>query len=111
MSAGPHSPLRRVPLEACRGLLALLLLGAPWVATHADVNLVRLTPEQYQQAIHDIFGPNIHVGDNKVDPGVRDEGLVALGNRKLTMGASELERDEQLAQEIAAQVVDPQRRA
>src|SRR5579862_9748125 len=110
MPARPNSTLRQVPLGARLVLAGALLLGAPWLA-HADVNLVRLTPEQYQQAIHDIFGPNIHVGDNKVDPGVRDEGLVALGNRKLTMGASELERDEQLAQEIAAQVVDPQRRA
>ena len=105
-----HSTLQRVPLSA--GLVALALFGcAPWAAARADVNIVRLTPEQYQHAIHDTFGPDIHVGDNKVDPGVRDEGLVALGNRKLTMGSSELERDEALAQEIASQVVDPQRRA
>jgi len=105
-----HSTLQRVPLSAV--LVALALFGcAPWAAARADVNIVRLTPEQYQHAIHDTFGPDIHVGDNKVDPGVRDEGLVALGNRKLTMGSSELERDEALAQEIASQVVDPQRRA
>jgi uncharacterized protein DUF1592/uncharacterized protein DUF1588/uncharacterized protein DUF1595/uncharacterized protein DUF1585 len=101
------STFRLVPLNA----VLALLLAAPSLAAQPEVNIVRLTPEQYQRAIHDTFGPNIHVGDNKVDPGVRDEGLVALGNRKLTMGSSELERDEALAQEIAAQVIDPKRRA
>lgn len=109
MSAFPSRSLPRL-LNACLGLLALGA-GAGPAPVRADVNLVRLTPEQYQQAIHDIFGPNIQVGDNKVDSGVRDDGLLALGNRKLTMGASELERDETLAREVAAQVVDPQRRA
>ena len=95
------------------GLRLALVLGLSWVGCSraADVNVVRLTPEQYQRSIHDIFGPNIQVGDNKVDPGVREEGLVALGNRKLTVGSSELERDEALAQQIATQVMDVRHRA
>ena len=97
-----------MPLPARLSMLLLLLLGIPWVSARAEMNLVRLTPEQYQRTIHDIFGANMQVDDNKVDPGFRDEGLLALGNRKLTLGSAELERDETLAQEIAAQVVDPQ---
>lgn len=94
------------------GIVAGLALAMTWrCGLAADVNVLRLTPEQYQRSIHDIFGPNIQVGDNKVDPGVRDEGLVALGNRKLTVGSSELERDETLAQQIASQVLDARHRA
>lgn len=91
------------------GVLVLCFL--PLLAAGAEVNVVRLTSDQYQRIIHDIFGSNIHVGDNKVDPGARTEGLVALGNRKLTVGSAAFERDESLGQEIAAQIVDPQRRA
>ncbi len=93
---------------------ALPLCASLWgslAQADADVGIVRLTPDQYQRAIHDIFGPNVQVGDNQVEPGVREDGLLAVGNRKLTVGSTELERDETLAREIAAQVVDPNRRA
>jgi hypothetical protein len=99
--------VHRLALSAALSL-ALSRMGC---GLAAEVNLVRLTPEQYQRSIHDIFGPNIQIGDNKVDPGVREEGLVALGNRKLTLGSSELERDETLAQQIATQVLDARHRA
>jgi len=77
----------------------------------AQVSFVRLTTEEYRRTIRDVFGPTIRMVDNKVEPGFRDEGLLALGTRKLTVGSAELERDEELAQDIATQVVDPRRRA
>jgi hypothetical protein len=101
--------LRQIAVAA-----GLTLCASVWGAlaqADADVDIVRLTPDQYQRAIHDIFGPNVKVGDNQVEPGVREDGLLAVGNRKLSVGSTELERDETLGREIAAQVVDPNRRA
>src|SRR5579872_3393020 len=77
--------------------------GACWQPAQAQANLVRLTPEQYERSVHDIFGSNIRIDGNNVDPGLRDDGLLALGNRKLTLSATALERDATLTREIAAQ--------
>jgi hypothetical protein len=88
---------------------ALALCVLPWQA-RAEMSLIRLTPEQYLRTMHDIFGVSIRIDDNKVEPGFRDEGLLALGDRKLTVGSAELERYETLAQEIASQVVDAKHR-
>ncbi len=98
------------------GALAAAWLGAVafgvTVATQtASVTLVRLTPAQYQRTIHDIFGASVRIEDNSVDPGARDHGLLAVGARKLTISSVELERYETLAQQLAAQVVEPRRRA
>jgi hypothetical protein len=79
-------------------------------ASHAEMTLVRLTPEEYKRSIHQIFGSTIQVGDNNVQPGFRDEGLLAVGERKLTITSAELEVYETLAQAIAFQVVHPKRR-
>lgn len=102
----------RVP-ALCAGLVlgfsATMGSAAPDAA--AEITLVRLTPAQYQRTIHDIFGPSIRIDDNVVDPGFRDQGLLALGTRKLTLSSAELEHYETLAQQIAGQVTDPRRRA
>ena len=100
-----HRLGRPLIVAAALALSALL----PWPAK-AEMSLIRLTPEQYQRTIHDIFGASIRVDDNKVEPGFRDEGLLAIGDRKLTVGSAELERYETLAQEIAGQVVDARHR-
>jgi hypothetical protein len=93
-------------------LLAAVALGVTLVAAGPVESLVRLTPMQYQNTIHEIFGANIQVPSNSVDPGFRDRGLLALGTRKLALSAAELERYELLAQRIAAEVViDPRNRA
>ena len=91
----------------------LLSQAQPVIAQGDDgvVSLVRLTPQQYQRSIRDIFGDSVEVKDNKVAPGFRDEGLLALGTRKLTIGSAEMEQFEKLAQDIARQVVEPARRA
>jgi hypothetical protein len=103
---------RGLPKARAAWVVGLSLCAcAPWSLARAEMTLVRLTPEQYQQAIHDIFGTSVRVDQNKVEPGFREDGLLALGNRKLTVGSAELERDETLAQSIAAQVVDAKHRA
>ncbi len=105
----PPTPWRQLASVASIATLSLCAAFA-WSSAQAEMTLVRLTPEQYQYSIHDIFGTSIRVDQNKVEPGFRDEGLLALGNRKLTVGSAELERDETLAQAIAAQVVDAKHR-
>ena len=101
--------MRRFSLPA---LLAGLILGvsAGWSAAE-ELTFVRLTPAQYQRAIHDIFGPGIRVDDSSTVQGVRDRGLLAVGARRSTLSAAELERYEALAQQVAVQVTDPARRA
>jgi hypothetical protein len=80
-------------------------------AAETTYTYVRLSPTQYPHIIHDIFGPDIEVPANAVEPGVRDRGLLAIGGRKLALSSAELERYDLVAWEIAAQVVDPSRRA
>ncbi len=94
-------------------MAAAIVVGgtAPGAFAQETASLVRLTPEQYERSIHDIFGADISIDANKVDPGFRDDGLLALGNRRLTLSAAALERDDTLAQQIALQVADPHRRA
>jgi hypothetical protein len=98
---------RQIATLAALGVCA----GLSWSSARAETSLVRLTPEQYERSIHDIFGADIHIPANKVDPGTRDDGLLAIGDRKLTLSAAALERDDVVAQAIAAQVADPRRRA
>lgn len=76
-----------------------------------DVSLVRLTPDQYVRTIRDVFGPGVKVRENKVAPGIRDEGLLAIGMRKMTIGSASLEQYEETARDISAQVFDVRRRA
>ncbi len=89
-------------------LMGLLICGGlPWSAAHSQISLVRLTPEQYQRTIHDVFGDAIQVEKNRGGVfAAREQGLLALANRKLTVDVDELEQDEAIAQKIAAQVVD-----
>ena len=93
-------------------LLAGLILGASAaVGAAGEMTLLRLTPAQYQRAIHEIFGPDVQVDHGTTVLGVRDRGLLALGARRSTLSAAEIERFEALAQRIAAQVTDASRRA
>src|SRR5579862_2842561 len=101
--------MQHIPALSLVGVL--LCTGGPWSVAKAETSFVRLTPEQYQRSVHDILGPSIRVVDNKVEPGFRAEGVLAVGNRKLTVGSSEFASDEAGAQDLADQVVDPRRRA
>jgi hypothetical protein len=100
---------RTFPLiAAC--VAALLSAFAGNTIAFAETTLVRVTPEEYKRSIHQIFGSSIKVGDNNIQPGFRDEGLLAVGERKLTITSAELEQYQRLAESIADQVVEPRRR-
>ena len=91
--------------------VSLIVASAVPLIAAEEISFVRLTPAQYERTIHDIFGEGIQVDDGVVDPGVRENGLLALGARKLALSAAALERYEALAQQVAAQVTDPRHRA
>ncbi len=76
-----------------------------------EITFVRITPEQYQRSVHDIFGAGIKLDANAVETGFRDQGLLAVGARKLAMTSAGLEQFESLGQQVALQVVDPRRAA
>jgi hypothetical protein len=75
-----------------------------------EITFVRLTPSQYRNSIQDIFGESIQVRGNAASTGVREAGLMAVGGRKLTLSAAEVESYEVLALDIASQILQPSRR-
>ncbi len=67
--------------------------------------LRRLTEAQYRRSIADIFGPDIKVV-GRFEPDLRVEGLLAVGTSAVSVSPGGLEQYEQIARDIAAQVVD-----
>ena len=97
--------------------LAVLLLVAPVAAADgasaasgSDLAMRRLTPTQYRQVITDVFGRTIKLG-GRFEPDRRVNGLLALGAREATVTAAGLEQYDNMARVVAAQVIDPTRRA
>jgi len=102
-------------LRTGASLLAMASLIVPqgsFAAADAagSVYLVRLTPSQYERSILDVFGPGVQVTRNTVGTGFRDEGLLAIGTRRIAITSAEMQQYEKLAQGISKQVVDPRRR-
>ncbi|HEX7821671.1 MAG TPA: DUF1592 domain-containing protein [Sphingobium sp.] len=76
----------------------------------AIAGMRRLTEAQYRNAISDIFGSDIKIG-GRFDPIVRPvHELVATGASQSTISAAGFEQYDQMARDIAAQVLDPKRR-
>src|SRR4051794_25973244 len=69
--------------------------------------LRRLTQEQYQNIIADVFGRGIVVG-GRFDPLVRQSGLLAVGAGNTAMTVTALDGYDGIARTIAKQVVDEQ---
>ena len=89
-------------LQGCGG-------GEP-AAEGAPPVLRRLTQEQYRHVIRDTFGADISFG-GRLDPDLRLDGLVALGSGAATITPVGFEQYDALARSIAAQVMEPRRRA
>lgn len=69
----------------------------------------RLGPSQYRQTIIEVFGPSISI-TGRFDPEYRQDGLLTIGARTASISSSGIERYDELAESIAAQVVDEQHR-
>ena len=85
-------------------------LAAQTSVNEDQITFVRLTAQQYRNSIRDIFGESIEVNGNAASIGVREAGLMAVGGRRLSLSASEVESYEVLALDIASQVLSPNRR-
>lgn len=64
------------------------------------VLLRRLTESQYRDSVRDIFGPEIPVVA-RFEPGLRDEGLIAVGTSASGMSAFAIEQYDAAAQSVA----------
>ena len=73
------------------------------------VGMRRITHEQYQQIVADVFGKSIKIG-GRFEPDQRDSGLIAVGASQVSVTASGFEQYDDMARSIAAQVVDEQHR-
>ncbi len=90
-----------VPLVGCDR-------GDP-TAQGGPVAMRRLTPEQYRNAIEDVFGAGIEV-DGRFEPDSRRSGLNAIGASLVTVTPSGFEQYEAIARHVAAQVISPEHR-
>jgi hypothetical protein len=69
----------------------------------------RLTQEQYQTIIADIFGADIKIG-GRFEPDLRKAGLLAVGAGEVSVTPSGFEQYDSMARGTAAQVVDEKHR-
>jgi len=88
--------------------------GTPTSAVEARAKIeapppLRISPSQYHQSIADIFGTSIDV-TGRFEPEVRDQGLHALGAVKVSVTDTGLERYDEIARNVAIQVMSPRHR-
>src|SRR5215469_10975497 len=69
----------------------------------------RLTQEQYQTIIADVFGADIKIG-GRFEPDLRKSGLLAIGAGEVSVTPSGFEQYDSMARGAAAQVVDEHHR-
>ncbi len=69
----------------------------------------RLTQEQYQTIVADIFGADIKIG-GRFEPDLRKSGLLAVGAGEVSVTPSGFEQYDSMARGAAAQIVDEHHR-
>jgi len=69
----------------------------------------RLTQEQYQTIIADIFGADIKIG-GRFEPDLRKSGLLAVGSGEVSITPTGFEQYDSMARGAAAQIVDEHHR-
>ncbi len=101
---------QRFAALAAFGLLALAGCGPSEPATNGvPVGAQRLTAAQYRQMVSDIFGPDIKLG-GRFEPGLRKNGLLAVGGSAVAMSPSGFEQYDTMARTISSQIVDEKHR-
>jgi len=93
------------------GVAALPSSAAEPAASAADMaTSLRLSPTQYQLTMTDIFGDSVKV-QGRFEPELRDQGMLAIGERTANITDSGLEAYDEIARDVASQVVDERHRA
>jgi hypothetical protein len=107
----PHlcATLARCARSAESALSRALWSGEP-TSAGAPALARRLQPDQYRRVIADVFGPTIKV-EGRFEPGVRDDGLFAVGAGHVGVTSTGMEEYDAMARGIAAQVVSEAHRA
>jgi hypothetical protein len=101
---------QRFAALAALGILALAGCGPSEPKTAGTpVGVQRLSATQYRQMISDIFGADIKLG-GRFEPGLRKNGLLAVGGSAVAMSPSGFEQYDTMARTIAAQIVDDKHR-
>ena len=78
--------------------------------TPGEMVMRRLSAEQYQNILADVFGPTIELG-GRFEPELRVGGLLAVGSGTVSITAVGMEQFDAMARNIARQVVDGKNRA
>lgn len=78
-------------------------------ASGGQVVTRRLTPEQYQAIIADVFGPTVKIG-GRFDATMRVDGLLEVGASRISVSPTGMEQYDAIARSIAEQIMDPQNR-
>jgi hypothetical protein len=107
------SPLAVVLLSAGLGGAAAdsAVSASPRAAAPDRIKIAtrRLTESQYRHTIRDLFGEDIKI-DGRFEPEKREAGLLAIGRADLSVTTSGLEQYFAMAQSIAGQALEPERR-
>ena len=102
-------------LVACGALMTSIAMSAnKAVAGEPDASggsrvFRRLSPEQYRHIIANVFGSTVKV-EGRFEPGMRANGLRALGSSRISVTATGLDQYDAIARSIAAQVVSERQR-
>ena len=72
--------------------------------------LRRLTESQYRATVADIFGPDIRIAA-RFEPGLRDEGLIAVGTSRAGMSPFSIEQYQNAALSVSADVLSDAHRS
>jgi hypothetical protein len=78
-------------------------------ATGTEPVIRRLTPDEYRSIIADVFGPTIAIA-GRFEPERRENGLDAVGARRVSISAAGMEQYDAIARGVAEQVTDERRR-
>ncbi len=89
-------------MASAAGVQTGLAAGAP---DPSATVMRRLTPQQYQRTIGDIFGVDIDVR-GRFEPASRVAGLLEVGNGQVGLTAAAFQQYYMMAQEIAAEALD-----
>ncbi len=69
----------------------------------------RLSPDQYESVVRDVFGETVQLG-GRFEPELRRDGLLAIGAGYASVTSTGMQQYESMSRAIAAQVVDEQHR-
>lgn len=84
--------------------------GAGDVRIGGPLTMRRLNEAQYKRAIEDVFGAGLKV-PGRFEPALRENGLMAIGDSKVSISSLGFEQYEMRAREVAAQVLAADRRS